>query len=186
MAKQLYVVHRSFYPAGADVDGWVSNVYPDLSAAQQGARMYLNGVTDDSALPYTFTDGLESHEVSIHPLRAPEHLQSDHEDLGWVVALTSWPDHIGALRCPVECDMVSGFTYEEACEHAAALAHRSCDLAVRMECQPIVVHDEADMPHWFGMYEAETHFTIRVSRRAFFSDEMEDLTEDLGAIDLVE
>jgi hypothetical protein len=171
MAERLYVVQRSFYPAGAHVDAWVSNVYPNLSAAQQGARMYLNGATDDaeSALPCTFTDGSKSHEVSIHPLRLPQYLQSDHGDIGWVVALTSWPNHIEALRCPVEWDVVSRFTYENACEHAAVLAYRSCDLVARMECQLLVLHDETDMPHWFGEKEVETHFTIRVFERIFYS-----------------
>lgn len=188
MAEHLYVIQRSFYPAGAHVDAWVSNVYPNLSAAQQGARTYLNGATDDaeSALPCTFTDGSQSHEVSIHPLQLPEHLQSDQRDLGWVVALTLWPSHIRALRSPVEWDMVSGSTYEDACEHAAALVYRSCDLVARMERQLLVLHDETDMPHWFGEEEVETHFPIRVFESIFYSHEMLDLTEDLEVTDLVE
>ena len=185
-AEQLYIVHRSFYPAGSHVGGWISNIYPNLSAAQQGARVYLNSATDGRALPCTFTDGSASYEITIHPLQLPEHLCSDHGNVGWVINMTSWPNQLGLLRCPVEWDMVSRFTYEEACEHAAFLAHRSCDLAACFECQLLVVHDQTDMPHWFGENEVETHFTVQVFKRILISDEMENLRADLVAIDLVE
>jgi hypothetical protein len=97
MVEQLYVVHRSFYPAGAHVGGWVSKTYPNLSAAQQGARMYLNDATDDGALPCTFTDGSESYKVITHSLQLAKNLRPNHGNVGWVINMTSWPNYLGSL-----------------------------------------------------------------------------------------
>ena len=59
--------------------------------------MYLNDANDHSTegihvegeLPCTSADGSNYHELSIHPLRLPEHLQSDHANFGWIVGLLS-------------------------------------------------------------------------------------------------
>lgn len=194
MAAKVYIIHRSFYPADATIDCWLSNVYSHLAAAYhcaQGVRddakeEGATGVYGGDTFPCIITTDSYNCKISIHPVSLPEHARTDFGNLGYVVVWTSQSLRLGATQCPVESDTTSRFTYEATCKHVAALAHRSSELSPRVSCQLMIMHEEQDMPHWYGVKVHNTDFSIDVFDRTLYLNEVEDLTEDPGTIDLVE
>ncbi|KAF1925669.1 uncharacterized protein M421DRAFT_235120 [Didymella exigua CBS 183.55] len=188
---QIFIVHRSFNPSGAYVDSWLSNFYADLSSVQHCAQRVRDDVENDGAeaintdgaFSFTMTYPSYTCDISIHPLLLPEHMQPN---CGYVVCWTCWPSHLVASLCPVDRDLVSRFTGDEARGHAAALAYHSSHQSAGVDSHLTVVHNQCGLPRRFGESEAHTHFTIEVFRRSVILGEVQDRTEDLGVMSLKE
>lgn len=54
-----------------------------------------------------------------------------------------------------------------------------------MGCRLMVMHDEQGLLHWYGVKEHNIDFSIDVFDSTLHLDEAQDLTGDLGTIDLV-
>ncbi|KAH6625621.1 hypothetical protein C7974DRAFT_414121 [Boeremia exigua] len=191
MAGQLYVIQRSTFPAQTNIRCLFSAVFSEESSALEHAqRMHeactnFGGESDNRESPYAYTIdlGTSTHRICVHPIRLPDTFP-EQEELGWIVATLSWPTHARSLTCPMQWDIRSRFTLEDACETAAVLAYNCTNQSANASSLLVVCHDADGMPHWTGQREG-TKFRIDVFDRSFdFGPQMDEMTMGMDAMAL--